>query len=49
VDATDKPVMTSPLTDVRDAPLGKVAAPDTLDRLRPDGKKIVVAAFNSSL
>jgi hypothetical protein len=51
VDATPElPVMTSPLTDVREAPLAAAAAPGTLDRLRPGGKgKVVVAAFNSSL
>jgi hypothetical protein len=42
-------VMTSTLTDVRTAPLGRVAAPGILDRLRPTGAKVVVAAFNSSL
>jgi hypothetical protein len=45
----ETPVMTSTLTDVRDAPLGRVNAPATLDRLRPSGAKVVVAAFNSSL
>jgi hypothetical protein len=44
------PVMTSTLTDVRDAPLGRVAAPGILDRLRPsDTAKVAVAAFNASL
>ena len=46
----EQSVMTSPLTDVRDAPLAKAEAPETLARLRPAGKGIVpVAAFNSSL
>lgn len=51
VDTTpEQSVMTSPLTDVRDAPLAKAEAPETLARLRPAGKGIVpVAAFNSSL
>jgi hypothetical protein len=43
------PVMTSTIADVRDAPLGRVAAPGILDRLRPSGAKVTVAAFNSSL
>jgi hypothetical protein len=43
-------VITSPLTDVRQAPLGKLSAPETLDRLRPANTgKVAVAAFNSSL
>lgn len=46
---SEKSVMTSPLTDVRQAPLGRLSAPETLDRLRPSGAKVVVAAFNSSL
>lgn len=48
--AAEKAVMTSPLTDVRQAPLGRLSAPETLDRLRPAGQgKGVVAAFNSSI
>ena len=46
---TEKSVMTSPLADVRQAPLGRLSAPETLDRLRPTGAKVTVAAFNSSL
>lgn len=43
-------VVTSPLTDVRQAPLGRLSAPETLDRLRPaEQGKTVVAAFNSAL
>jgi len=49
VDTPENTVMTSELTDVRDAPLGRVVAPETLERLRPSGAKVVVAAFNSSL
>lgn len=46
----DKAVMTSPVTDVREAPLGKLSAPGLLDRLRPeDRRKVAVAAFNASL
>jgi hypothetical protein len=48
--STETSVMTSPLADVRQAPLGQLSASQTLDRLRPGGKgKVVVAAFNSSL
>ena len=48
--AAEMPIMTSPLSDVRQAPLGQLSAPETLDRLRPAGRgKVVVAAFNSSL
>jgi hypothetical protein len=42
-------VMTSPLTDVRSAPLGKVTGREILNRLRPNAAKVVVAAFNSSI
>jgi hypothetical protein len=49
MDTPAENVMTSPLTDVRDAPLGRVVAPGILDRLRPSGAKVVVAAFNSAL
>jgi hypothetical protein len=46
----EKPVMTSPLTDVRQAPLDRLSASATLDRLRPaDNAKVAVAAFNASL
>jgi len=46
----EKSLIASPLTDVRQAPLGQLSAPETLDRLRQGGRgKIVVAAFNSSL
>lgn len=46
----EKSVMTSPLADVRQAPLGRLSAPETLDRLRPaDQGKVAVAAFNASL
>lgn len=48
--AADKAVMTTPLTDVRRAPLYSLSAPETLDRLRPaDQGTCVVAAFNSAL
>jgi hypothetical protein len=48
--AAEKSVMISPLSDVRQAPLGRLSAPATLDRLRPAGKgQVVVAAFNSSI
>jgi hypothetical protein len=46
---SEKSVMTSALTDVRQAPLGRLSASETLDRLRPSGAKVIVAAFNSSL
>jgi hypothetical protein len=47
---TEKSVLTSALTDVRQAPLGQLSAAETLDRLRLSGKgKIAVAGFNSSL
>jgi hypothetical protein len=47
---TEKSVMTSPLADVRQAPLGQSSAPETPDCLHPGGKgKLAVAAFNSSL
>ena len=46
---SEKSVMTSSLADVRQAPLGRLSAPETLDRLRPGAAKVVVAAFNSSL
>jgi hypothetical protein len=50
VDTPENTVMTSTLADVRDAPLGRVAAPETLDRLRPaEAAKVAVAAFNASL
>lgn len=46
----EKSLMTSTLTDVRQAPLGRLSAPGTLDRLRPaDSGKVAVAAFNASL
>jgi len=46
----EKSVMTSPLSDVRQAPLGRLSAAETLDRLRPaDTAKVAVAAFNASL
>jgi hypothetical protein len=46
----EQPVMTSPLADVRSAPLGKLSAAETLDRLRSGGTaKVAVAAFNASL
>jgi hypothetical protein len=46
----EKSAMTSPLTDVRQAPLSRLSAPETLDRLRPaDSAKVAVAAFNASL
>lgn len=45
----EKSLMTSNITDVRQAPLGRLSAPETLDRLRPAGGTVVVAAFNSSL
>jgi hypothetical protein len=48
--AVEKAVMTSSLADVRQAPLGRLSAPETLDRLRPaEQGKGVVAAFNSAL
>jgi hypothetical protein len=49
---TTPPVMTSRLTDVRNAPLRKAEASSILDRLRPepnDDTKPAVAAFNASL
>ena len=47
---TEKSIMTSPLADVRQAPLGQLSAAETLDRLRPAGTaKVAVAAFNASL
>jgi len=49
---TEKSVMTSPLADLRQTPLGQLSAAETLDRLRPAGGdkgKIAVAAFNASL
>jgi hypothetical protein len=46
---SEKSVVTSSLADVRQAPLGRLSAPETLDRLRPGAAKVVVAAFNSSL
>jgi hypothetical protein len=49
MNTTEKSVLTSPLADVRQAPLGRLSALETLDRLRPGDAKIVVAAFNSSL
>ena len=46
----EKPAMISPLTDVRQAPLGRLTAPQTLERLRPvDAVAVVVGAFNASL
>ena len=48
--STEKSVLTSPLADVRQAPLGQLSASETLDRLRPaDNGKVAVAAFNASL
>ncbi|HET9169031.1 MAG TPA: hypothetical protein VFN97_06320 [Actinospica sp.] len=42
--------MTSPLTDVRQAPLSLLSAPKILDRVRQgDSAKPAVAAFNASL
>lgn len=42
--------MTSAVADVRQAQLGQLSAPTTLDRLRPSDKhKVAVAAFNASL
>jgi hypothetical protein len=50
MNTTEKSVMTSPLADVRQAPLDRLSAPAILDRLRPaDGVKVAVAAFNASL
>jgi hypothetical protein len=49
MNTSEKSLMTSPLADVRQAPLGRLSAPETLDRLRPGSGKVVVAAFNSSL
>jgi hypothetical protein len=46
----EKSLMASILTDVRQAPLGRLSAPETLDRLRPaESGKVAVAAFNASL
>jgi hypothetical protein len=46
----EKSITTSPLADVRQAPLGQLSAVETLDRLRPAGTtKVAVAAFNASL
>lgn len=49
MNTTEKSVLTSPLADVRQAPLGRLSAAETLDRLRSSEAKVVVAAFNSSL
>lgn len=41
--------ISSTMRDAATMPLGKVDPKTVLDRLRPDGKKITVAAFNSSI
>jgi len=47
---TEKPVITSALTDVRQTPLGQLSAPEILDRLRPSNNgNAATAAFNASL
>jgi hypothetical protein len=48
--AVDNALVTSSLTDVRQAPLDRLSAPQTLDRLRPaEHGRPAVAAFNSAL
>jgi hypothetical protein len=50
--SAEKSVMTSPLADVRQAPLGQLSAAETLDRLRGSSSSkgtVAVAAFNASL
>ena len=49
--SAEKSIMTSPLADVRQAPLGQLSAVETLDRLRSTAGKstVAVAAFNASL
>lgn len=42
-------VLDSALTDTRPIPLGRLSTAETLNRLRPDGKRVAVAGFNSSL
>lgn len=52
---TDEPctnppeALETPILDVRDVLLRQAVVPNVLGRLRPDAKKITVAAFNSSL
>jgi len=46
----EKTVMTTAVTDVRQTPLTRAAAPEMLDRLRPaEPGRGTVAAFNSAL
>jgi hypothetical protein len=46
----EQSVLASPLADTSEIPLGRLSAPETLDRLRPANKgKVAVAAFNASL
>ena len=46
----EKSTMTSPLTDVRQAPLSRLSAPGTPDRRHPaSSAKVAIAAFNAIL
>lgn len=51
VTASEKPLVTSPLTDSRQTGLDQPPARESLDRLRPaeDANNVQVAGFNSSL